>query len=73
MAGYALTPSQLSNLQDAVLALDAHLLRSVHALRNNEWIRPGIKELADYKVRDLVVCFLFFFAILHYSETDYLF
>ena len=68
---HALTPTQLSDLQDAVMALDVYLLRSVKALRSNEWNRPGMKQIADYQVRELVVRFFFFFCfIFTYSENS---
>lgn len=62
IGAHCMTPSQLSDFIDAVTALDAHLLRSVKALRNNEWKRPATKQIADYRVRELVV----FFILLYY-------
>lgn len=57
---HGLTVSQLSELQGAVLALDAYLLLCVDDLRNNRWDRrPNAKHVADCLVRELVVFFSF--------------
>lgn len=54
--GHGLTQAQLTELQAAVMALDAHLLCSVHALRTNVWVQdPTKKEIADCLARELVV------------------
>jgi hypothetical protein len=68
-SGHGLTPTQLADLQEAVLALDAHLLRSVAAIRNNEWTRPTTRQIADYRVRELVVCFP---AFLRHQDPNYI-
>ena len=52
---HGLTASQLSELQGAVQALDSYLLLCVDDLRNNRWVRPNTKHVADCLVRELVV------------------
>ena len=64
MNDHGLTPMQLSDLQDAAQALDALLLRSVFAIRNNQWTHPTTKEVADWRERQLVDFFFFFFNVL---------
>jgi hypothetical protein len=54
---HGLTDSQLSELQGAVRALDDFLLFCVDDLRNNRWIHPNTKHVADCLVRGLVVSF----------------
>ena len=54
---HSLTASQLSELQGAVQALDAYLVRCVDDLRNNRWIQPNAKHVADCLVRELVIQF----------------
>ena len=50
---HGLTTSQLSELQGAVQALDACLLHCVDDLRNNRWVHPNSKQVADCLVRKL--------------------
>ena len=57
---HGLTAGQLSELQGAVQALDAHLLVCVDDLRNNRWTRPNAKHVADCLVRELAVISFFF-------------
>ena len=52
---HSLTASQLSELQGAAQALDACLLCSVRDMRNNRWVLPNAKHVADCLVRELLV------------------
>ena len=59
---YGLTASQLSELQGAVQELDAYLLVWVNYMRkdnSNRWVHT--KDIADCRVRDLLVIFFLFF------------
>ena len=60
---YGLTASQLSELQGAVQELDAYLLVWVNYMRkdnSNRWVHT--KDIADCRVRDLLVIFFFSFS-----------
>ena len=61
---HGLTEAQLKDLQSAVIALDAHLMRSVYGLRNNLWQREATKQFADCRVQEYVVSFHNFYFIL---------
>ena len=64
-ASHGFSAMQLSGMQDAILALDQHLVRCVKAIRKKEWTVESMKDEADRQVREHVVCFFpFFFYIL---------
>jgi hypothetical protein len=50
-----LSPEQVLALRKAVDELDTFLVQCVEARRRNEWVRSETKDIADYRVRELLV------------------
>ena len=53
---HCLSAEQVLALQKAVDELDAFMVQSVEQKRRNLWVRPGLKDIADFRVRGLLVC-----------------
>jgi len=53
---HCLSPEQVLELQKAVKELDTFMVQSVDQMRRNLWVRPGTKEIVDFRVRGLLVC-----------------
>jgi len=53
---HCLSDEQVLALQKAVDELDAFMVQSVDQKRRNLWVRPGLKDIADFRVRALLVC-----------------
>jgi len=53
---HCLSPEQVLQLQKAVEELDTFMVQSVDQMRRNLWVRPGTKEIVDFRVRGLLVC-----------------
>ena len=54
--GHCLSAEQVLALRKAVEELDAFVVQCVEERRQNHWVRPGLKDIADFRVRALLVC-----------------
>lgn len=71
---HGLTAIQLSELEGAVQALDSYLSLCVDDMRNNRWVHPNAKHIADCLVRELVVLYflLFIFMLIELNQLYFL-
>jgi len=53
---HCLSAEQVLALRKAVDELDAFVVQCVEERRQNHWVRPGLKDIADFRVRALLVC-----------------
>lgn len=51
-----LSTEQVQALRTAVDELDAFMVQCVEERRRKQWVRPETKDIADYRVRELLVC-----------------